>query len=167
MGSKWENLISIFIFTYGKRPLKIGDIVLMEKRKQYNFLIKNFLFCFVKFSWYNELKFFYGCLFNSLGVLKNDIVDIKGQKINPLLGKRRNTMEKNLSKYLPFGSKLFFLVHVMLGMGFPVAEHSNRTGEPFFTCKCPPDETWSIVGGTANKINEICVELIKRRWCVA
>lgn len=54
-------------------------------------------------------------------------------------------------KYLPFGSKLFFLVHVMLGMGFPVAEHSRRTGEPFFTCKCPPDDTWSIVGGTENE----------------
>jgi len=43
--------------------------------------------------------------------------------------------------YVPFGSKLFFLVHVMFGIGLPVAEHSNRTGDPFFTCKCPPDVT--------------------------
>lgn len=25
--------------------------------------------------------------------------------------------------------------------------HSSRTGDPFFTCKCPPDVTWFILGG--------------------
>lgn len=42
---------------------------------------------------------------------------------------------------IPLGSKLFFLVHVIFGVGLPVAEHSKRTGAPFFTCKCPPDVT--------------------------
>lgn len=49
---------------------------------------------------------------------------------------------------IPLGNKLFFLVHVIFGIGLPVAEHSNRTGDPFFTCKWPPDVTWFIFGGT-------------------
>lgn len=36
----------------------------------------------------------------------------------------------------------------MFGVGLPVAEHSKRTGAPFFTCKCPPDVTWDIFAGT-------------------
>lgn len=49
---------------------------------------------------------------------------------------------------IPLGSRLFFLVQVIFGIGLPVAEHSNRTGDPFFTCRCPPDVTWFIFGGT-------------------
>ena len=41
----------------------------------------------------------------------------------------------------PFGKILFFLVHVMFGVGFPLAEHSRRTGDPFFTWIRPPDVT--------------------------
>lgn len=43
--------------------------------------------------------------------------------------------------YSPFGKILFFLAHVTFGIGFPDALHSNFTGAPFFTCKCPPDVT--------------------------
>jgi hypothetical protein len=50
-------------------------------------------------------------------------------------------------KCLPFGNKLFLRVQVMFGMGLPVAEHSRRTGEPFRTCRWPPDVTW-IFGGS-------------------
>lgn len=38
-------------------------------------------------------------------------------------------MEKSKLKFnIPLGNKLFFLVHVIFGIGLPVAEHSNRTG---------------------------------------
>lgn len=40
-----------------------------------------------------------------------------------------------LPSNLPFSSTLFFRVHVMFGIGLPVAEHSNRTGDPFRTCR--------------------------------
>lgn len=58
------------------------------------------------------------------------------------------TKKNNKSFNIPLGNKLFFLVHVIFGIGLPVAEHSNRTGDPFFTCKWPPDVTWFILGGT-------------------
>lgn len=50
--------------------------------------------------------------------------------------------------HLPFGSTLFFLVHVTLGLGFPDAEHSIRTEPPFLTCKWPPELMWCILAGT-------------------
>lgn len=65
--------------------------------------------------------------------------------------------------YEPFGSKLFFLVHVMLGIGLPLAEHSNRTGAPFFTCMWPPDVTWFIFGGTFGVMMNIKVFFV-RLW---
>lgn len=40
---------------------------------------------------------------------------------------------------LPEGSTLFFLVHVMFGVGFPDAAHSILTAPPFFICKCEPE----------------------------
>lgn len=49
--------------------------------------------------------------------------------------------KRKLKFNIPLGNKLFFLVHVIFGIGLPVAEHSNRTGDPFFTCKWPPDVT--------------------------
>lgn len=57
-------------------------------------------------------------------------------------------VERKLKFNIPLGNKLFFLVHVIFGIGLPVAEHSSRTGDPFFTCKWPPDVTWFILGGT-------------------
>lgn len=49
--------------------------------------------------------------------------------------------KEKLKFNIPLGNKLFFLVHVIFGIGLPVAEHSSRTGDPFFTCKWPPDVT--------------------------
>lgn len=39
--------------------------------------------------------------------------------------------------YVPFGRMLLRRLQVTFGVGFPEAEHSIRTEEPFFTCKCP------------------------------
>lgn len=56
---------------------------------------------------------------------------------------------------LPLGKILFFLVQVIFGFGLPDALQSNRTGAPFLTCKCPPDVTKCILGGTGRKKKRI------------
>lgn len=64
---------------------------------------------------------------------------------------KTNIPKKKIYKYydnIPLGRTLFFLVHVIFGLGLPDAEHSIRTEAPFFTCITLPELMWWILGGT-------------------